>query len=407
MIVHRAEWVLPISAPPIRDGWVAVEGGRIAGVGSGEPPAPAEPKEPKEPKEPEEPKEPHVILPSLVNAHTHLELSWMRGAVAPASSMPAWAAALMDRRRSQNAEPPEPIVEAIRAAREAGTGAIGDVTNTLASFEPLAGSGVRAAVFFEQLGFRTATPQADAAAAQARVDRLRRVPRVRVSIVPHAPYSVSAALMRAIAELPGGGPISIHLAESAEELEFLAQGTGAWRPVLAAVGSWVDLLTHPACRPLEYIARAGLLSPRLMAVHGVHLAEVELATLAAAGATVVTCPRSNLWTGAGPPPVERFYASGVRVAIGTDSLASVDDLSIFSELAAVRAAAPGVPAARLLESATRTGAEALGFGGEIGTIEPGKHASLISVRVPAGVVDVEEYLVSGVPAADVQWLTAP
>ena len=328
----------------------------------------------------------------------------MRGAVPPAATMPAWASALMDRRRSQAVEPPEPIHDAIHDMRAAGTGAVGDITNTLASVQPLRESGLWATVFFEQLGFRSAAPKAAAAAAQARIDALPPAERLRFRVVPHAPYSVSPALMRAIGELGNAGPISIHLGESAEEVELLAHGTGTWRTLLEALGVWDDAWCPAGCGPVEYIARAGLLSPRLVAVHGVQLTDEELRRLAAARATLVTCPRSNLWTGAGMPPVERFYASGVRVAVGTDSLASVDDLSVFSELAALRAAAPAVPAARLLESATRIGAEALGFGGEIGTIEPGKRASLISVRVPAGVTDVEEYLVGGVATEDIHWL---
>jgi 5-methylthioadenosine/S-adenosylhomocysteine deaminase len=136
----------------------------------------------------------------------------------------------------------------------------------------------------------------------------------------------------------------------------------------------------------------------------VQLTDTELATLASAGSTIVTCPRSNVWTGAGMPPADRFYSAGVRVAVGTDSLASVDDLNMFSEIAALRQAAVQVPAAAILESATRIGAEALGFGRDLGTIEPGKRAELIAVRIPRDVQDVEEYLLSGVQPAAVRWL---
>ena len=118
----------------------------------------------------------------------------------------------------------------------------------------------------------------------------------------------------------------------------------------------------------------------------------------------MTCPRSNMWTGAGTPPIERFYASGVRVAIGTDSLASVVDLNLFAELAAVRRLAPGVPAARILESATLQGADALGFAADYGSIEPGKRADLIAVRIPRGLEDVEEYLLRGIEPDAIQWL---
>jgi cytosine/adenosine deaminase-related metal-dependent hydrolase len=130
----------------------------------------------------------------------------------------------------------------------------------------------------------------------------------------------------------------------------------------------------------------------------------DIARVRGLGATVVSCPRSNAYVGAGIPPLAAFYDAGVPVAFGTDSLASVDDLNLFSELALARRIAPAVPARRLIESATAVGARALGFGDEYGTIEPGKRAALISVRLPGDVRDVEEYLVSGITAADVAWV---
>jgi cytosine/adenosine deaminase-related metal-dependent hydrolase len=228
--------------------------------------------------------------------------------------------------------------------------------------------------------------------------------RLRTSIVPHAPYSVSAELFRAIARAAGDRPISVHLGESADELRFLRDGTGAWRELLGRLGVWNDRFQPPGCGPVEYLDRLGLVSAALLAVHGTQLEDGELGRLACAGATIVACPRSNRWTGAGTPPIERFYASGARVAIGTDSLASVEDLNLFAELRELRRLAPGVPAARLLESATMHGAAALGFGTELGTIAPGKRAQLIAVRVPPAVEDVEEYLLGGIEPGAIGWL---
>ena len=119
----------------------------------------------------------------------------------------------------------------------------------------------------------------------------------------------------------------------------------------------------------------------------------------------MTCPRSNQWVGVGVPPIERFYASGVRVAVGTDSLASVDDLNLFQELKAMRWIAPAVPARRFLESATRSGATALGLADSLGTIEAGKRAALIAVDLPGVIEDVEEYLVSGISERQIRWVT--
>ena len=393
MIVHRAAWVLPIATPPIRDGWVAIDGGRITALGSG----------PQHLGSRERASPGCAILPALVNAHVHLELSWMHGAVPPARSMPEWASHLIEVRRTQTAEPREPIGTAIEQARSFGTALLGDVTNTLASYHELLRSDLCAAVFFEQLGFRTEDARKRAAEADAQVGALPRNDRLRAYVTPHAPYSVSPDFLREIGRL-GSAIVAIHLGESREEVQFLRDGTGSWRDVLERLGVWDDRWTPPHCGPVAYLSRVGLLDARLIAVHGVQLADHELAALADARATLVTCPRSNVWTGAGAPPVDRFYRSGVRVAVGTDSLASVDDLNVFSELAAMRAVAPDVKASRLLDSATRTGAEALGFGTELGTIEVGKRSALIAVRLRGDVEDVEEYLVRGINVADIQWL---
>jgi aminodeoxyfutalosine deaminase len=132
----------------------------------------------------------------------------------------------------------------------------------------------------------------------------------------------------------------------------------------------------------------------------------DLATLRALGVTVVSCPRSNRYVGVGDPPIEAFYAMGVNVAFGTDSLASVEDLNMFSELAQARRLAPRVSARALLESATMCGASALGRDRDFGSIEAGKRASLIAVQVPDGVGDVEEYLLTGIEPAAITWLDA-
>ena len=392
MIRYRAAWVLPITRPPIAGGVVAIDRDRITAVG------------------------PHdggdvedlgnvAILPGLVNAHTHLELSWMRDAVPPAASMPLWASQLMSLRRTVSHEPPEPIVDAIAEAHRTGTALVGDVTNTFATFEPLLDSELSGTLFRELLGFSAPDPDAVVAATERQIAELTPIEWLRPCLVPHAPYSVSPALLQAIARANRGRPLSIHLAESAQEIEFLRDGTGEWRALLESLGVWNADWRAPGCGPVEYLERLGMVDEQLVAVHGVQLTDAELARLAAARATVVTCPRSNRWTGAGTPPVERFYASGVRVAVGTDSLASVADLNLFAELAAVRRLAPQVPATSVLQSATLAGAEALGFDADFGSLEPGKRAQILAVRVPADVADVEEYLLGGIDPADITWLS--
>jgi len=153
-----------------------------------------------------------------------------------------------------------------------------------------------------------------------------------------------------------------------------------------------------------YLSDLGFLDRSALVVHGVQFNGGDLSRLAALGATVASCPRSNVYVGVGSPPLEAFYAMDVNVAFGTDSLASVADLNLFAELREARRIAPRVNARRLLESATLIGARALGFGDDFGSIETGKRAALIAVRIPASVDDVEEYLVSGIEPAAVAWL---
>jgi len=196
----------------------------------------------------------------------------------------------------------------------------------------------------------------------------------------------------------------VHLSESREEVEFIATGEGEWRRFLEEVGSWAPDWVAPGVSPVRFLDDSGFLDERVLAVHGVQMTGEDLARLAARGTTVVACPRSNAFTGAGTPPISRFYEAGVAVAIGTDSLASTPDLNVFSELAEMRRLAPHVPASQLIESATKTGARALGFDADYGTLEPGKQARILGVRVPDAVSDVEEYLLSGIGSDQLLWV---
>jgi cytosine/adenosine deaminase-related metal-dependent hydrolase len=390
--------VLPIAGPPLRDGWVTVARGRVVALGRGRPP--------DGPGVETRDLGHSVLLPGLINAHTHLELSWLWGKVPPAASLPAWVSRLMALRGASGGDAQPPMKQGIIDALEAGTAAVGDVANTAASQVALAHSRLHGVVFREIIGFNPADPAAVIESAAADVDR-HRSPRVAAHVVPHAPYSVAPEVLRRLGARAAepGAVLSIHVGESTDEVEFLQTGRGAWRDVLDARGAWNPGWTPPGCGPIEYLDRLGVVGPALVAVHCVQCTEAELARLAAARATIVTCPRSNVWVGVGSPPVARFFASGARVAIGTDSLASASDLNLFSELAALHHLAPAIAPARLLESATRSGAEAIGQP-DLGVIAPGARARLITVDLPSGVKDVkavEAHLVEGVHPSQVAW----
>jgi aminodeoxyfutalosine deaminase len=400
-----AAWVVPIDQPPIRDGWVAVDNDRILGVGRGNDPE-------ARAFGPIRPLGSVALLPGLVNAHTHLELSWLRNRVPPANAFTSWVKQLIVARGGavEHAEDPAVIEAAASAAREAietGTVAVGDVSNSLASVSVLAGAGLSAVVFHELLGFKEtsgAVIERTAVARSAAAERAGN--RVRVSIAPHAPYSVSPELFRAVRQAVSACAeprTSVHVGESTEEMELLATGTGEWARMLRWIGAWREDWVPPRSGPVEYLDSLGMIDDRTLVVHGVQLSDDSLARLRQRGATLVTCPRSNQWVGVGVPPIERFYGSGVALAVGTDSLASVADLNLFEELRVMRWLGPRVPASRLLESATLIGARALGLDHELGSLTPGKRAEIVQVDLPHDVDDIEEHLVSGIPASAIGW----
>jgi cytosine/adenosine deaminase-related metal-dependent hydrolase len=393
-----ADWILPIADEPIGGGAVTLDQGRIVSVGARD--------------GSEDLALGRVaVLPGLVNAHTHLELSYLHGRIPPAPGFLEWVkpmlAARADRSGSDESAIRDATRSAIQSARDTGTSLVGDVTNTLAAVALLRDAQMPACVFHELLGFGGRNAEEQVAAARRAIDAIGSDDNVRVSLAPHAPYSVAPALFAAIRrDLDEHAPMvsTVHLGESPEEVEFLRKGSGPWRALLEQLGVWNPDWQAPQCSPVDYLADMGFLTGSVLAVHGVQLEGTDLDRLHTLGITLVSCPRSNRYVGVGSPPLEAFYAMDVDVAFGTDSLASVDDLNMFNELAEARRIAPMVPARALLRSATLTGAAALGFGDAFGSIEAGKRAALIAVRVPDGVNDVEEYLVSGVHPDRISWV---
>jgi aminodeoxyfutalosine deaminase len=405
MVVLRAAWIVPIGAPPIRDGWVAISDGRVVAAGA--------PGARVQSGPPVRDLGSVAVLPGLVNAHMHLELSYLRGLVPPGRTLVDWVRSLIALRRADDERVAADCLEAARVAiaeaAACGTAVVGDISNSLATPALLEASALAAVVFYEQLRFNVSDAEELVRQACREIDRFSSAGSVRVSLAAHAPYSVAPLVLRAMRQAMDCRPFlpaSIHVAESAEETQFIADGGGPWRELLEARGAWDPAWVPPGVSPVRYLDESGFLHGRLLAVHGVQMTDDDLRRVARHGATLVTCPRSNAYTGAGTPPIAAFYASGVRVAVGTDSLASVPDLDLFAELAEMRRIAPLVPAGVLLDSATRQGARALGFDAEYGTIEPGKRARLLVVDVPSRVTDVEEYLVSGAPSGRVGWIDA-
>ena len=228
-----------------------------------------------------------------------------------------------------------------------------------------------------------------------------------LSAAAHAPYSVSAPLFRRIKawNCDRGRITSVHLGESQEEIRFLQHGNGSFQELLARRGRWYEGYTPPGCSPAVYLDRLGFWDKQSLAVHGVWLEAQDRELLARRGVGLALCPRSNLHTGAGFPAVPALQQAGLRLALGTDSLASAGDLNLFQEIRVLQERFPHLPLADFLAMATINGAAALNRGHDLGSLTPGKIAALLFLPIPAGARLWTGLLDSGVQGR-IHWLTS-
>lgn len=303
-----------------------------------------------------------ILVPGFVNAHCHLELSALRGAIAPGCGFAGFARAMgRVRNRFSEAERLAAMQAADAAMWQAGIAAVGDVANGESSFPVKAASRIAYHTFVEFFGLRAVSP--------APLRPLLR--HARTSLTPHSVYSVQDAPFRALCG-QGEAPLSIHFMESPAEAE-LFEGRGALDAWYREVGFACDFLGYGS--PAGRIVRCVPPARRLMLVHACCVAEADVRRILAHFTAPVSwclCPRSNRYISDLKPPVELLRSLGVSLCVGTDSLASNESLSVLEELKALE----GVPLLELLRWATLGGAEALGMARELGTVEPGKRPGL-------------------------------
>lgn len=303
--------------------------------------------------------------PAYVNAHTHLELGMLAELCPDGQPFVEWLLGMLPRRAHITPADYQRAIEAgIAAMVEAGTVAVGDISATGWSVEPLLHSGLAGVVYYEVLGMDPAVSLPRLEEARRRIDGWRRHEgRMRVGLSVHAPYSCAPALFEAATAwcLAEDVPLAIHIAESPAEVEFVRDGTG---PLLEPNRRFTPHITWepPQCSPIQYLARLGVLEARPQLIHAVQVDEDDLALIAASGSAVVHCPRSNANLLCGRMPLERYLHHGIAVGLGTDSLASAQSLDIAAELEFARALhGPRVSEQSLLELATTGGLAALGI----------------------------------------------
>ncbi|HRC73822.1 MAG TPA: TRZ/ATZ family hydrolase [Candidatus Competibacter sp.] len=318
----------------------------------------------------------HVLIPGLINAHTHASMSLLRG-LADDLALMTW---LQDHIWPAEARWVDPgfvrdgALLAMAEMLRGGTTCFNDMymfPNVVAA--AARECGIRACVGLIAFDFPTGYARTMDEYLEKGLqlhDQLRADPLVRTAFAPHAPYTVSAPALERIGRLAAelNLPVHIHVHETAVEVARFQSEHG--------------------CRPLRRLEQLGLLSPRLLAVHMTQLETAEIERLAQAGAHVAHCPESNLKLASGFCPAARLNAAGVNLAIGTDGAASNNDLDLFSELRTAALLGKGVagdatvlPAAQVLRMATLNGARALGLAEETGSLEPGKAADIVAVHL--------------------------
>lgn len=404
----RARWVLPIHLPPIENAELVVEGGRILHVGKSSGRADIDLGN-------------AALLPGFVNAHAHIEYTVLRGLVEDLAFFP-WVRRLTALKTPLRFD--DWVDSATLGAAElisAGITCVGDCADAGASLNALIATGMRGIVFREVFGIEAEPDDAAIVAVlerklsemDATLLRAGAEERVGVGISPHAPYTVRASLFAPLAALANrrGLHQQIHLAESPAERELFARGSGEFSEMYARRGIAFDFRGESA---ISHVAASGGLDAPTVAVHGVHATEADVRTLRERGASLVHCPRSNGKLAAGFAPLKAFIDAGIAVGLGTDSMVSANSADFFEEMrfalynARAREQDPlALTARRALELATLGGARVLGADDELGSLQPGKRADFIGVRLdglhqhPAPDDSVEAALVYSARASDV------
>jgi len=374
-----ARWVLPVVTPPLRDGAILVRDGRIIAVGRGD-----DLRRTVGPVEIQDLGD-SLLLPGLVNAHTHLSLTSLRAHIPRHVPLLEWLATVTrEAAKMSEDEVRRSVREGLESSWRAGTMALGEITTRPEGVTEIAADGRFASrVYFEFLGV---SPERSERRYQAAVDHAGSLSGgndgVRPGLSPHAPYSVWPTLWRSTAEFCRENDLrwSTHLAESPYEREFLLEGGGPLRQHLERLGVWDDRFPVPKTNIMDLWTEENILDERALLVHGLHLDPSDLDAIAVSKAFLCLCPRSNAMLGLPPPGVRDLVERGIPLCLGTDSLASNEDLSVWGEMRAVHALMPELSPDSLLRMATLHGAQALGLEDRSGSLSPGLPARCLVVE---------------------------
>jgi len=386
-VLLRARIVVPVSQPPIADGFVRVDGNRIIAVGAWE--------NAKNKNEAEDLGE-VILLPGLVNAHCHLDYTDFVGAIPAPQSFSDWINAIVDLKADVNdASHRESWLHGAAQCLRHGTTTLGNIETRPDLLPELwAATPLRMVSFLELIVIHAQSDAVQAVAEAADWIANYKSPRGHAGLSPHAPYTTKPDLLEACAATDL--PMAIHLAESAEEDEMFRQGSGLLFEKLSGTGR--EMADCGGISPTTHAERHGVLRKGTLAIHGNYLDDDDIRLLADNQVSVVHCPRSHAYFGHAPFRAEALAVAGVNLCLGTDSLATMctgdAELSLFDELRAHHESLPNVSAETLLERVTQNPARALGMAGQVGELTAGAFADLMSVSFNGSMESALEAIVN-------------
>ncbi len=373
--LFEAAWVVPMNRAPIAGGGVVIEAGRILAVGK------ADDLHKRFPDAQRLDFRHCTLVPGLINAHTHLELSAIR-CTAPAGKFIDWLTRLVPNASVPLDRQAESIGAATRAGIEQclrfGVTTVGDISRFCSITRvDLRESRLRAVSFGEVLAMGQRRGLLEERLAKA-ADRSLETELLRIGITPHAPYSIeSHGYERCLSMAQSMNlPFTTHLAETPDEATFLSDHAGPFRELWERIGGWDSQVNRFTGGPIRYAAELGLLDYPTLLAHVNYCDDDELAILARGKASVVYCPRTHAYFGHPPHRWRDMLKAGINVTIGTDSCASSPDLNLVDDLRLLHELAPDVAPGVLWEMTTTRASRSLGLQDQIGSLAPGKSADL-------------------------------
>jgi len=390
MIVYQARWILPIVDAPIEGGWIAVERGRVIALGQDRDRPTCETVDLHD----------TAIMPAAVNAHTHLEFSDLDKPIGyQGIALHDWIGAVVRTRAGTADQDRSPaMMRGLRQCLSSGTALVGDIATTPVSpgfFD--APESMDAVSFAEVLGLDALRSDLKHQQAIAHIGAAATNPRVTIGVSPHAPYSTPLPVVQRCVEMARGAklPIAMHVAESVEERRLIESGDGPFADRLKQMRVYRDDVFPWGRDATSQLIAELALAPQCLLIHGNDLRAEEIALVAKnKQMTIVYCPRTHAYFGHPRHPVASMRIAGVRVALGTDSLASNPDLNLWGEVQWLLGNRQDLPWHDVIEMATLAGADALGRP-DLGRITPGATARFVVVPTSSG--GVAESLLTHLP----------